>query len=427
LSDDELAAHFSDAAEVRAMLCVEAALATAEARVGVIPTPAAERIARAAVEARITPESLGEGTAGAGVPVPALVAALRAALDDEAAPYVHWGATSQDIVDSGLVLRLRSAVVILEARMTALIARLADMAEAHRKTVMAARTRGQQSTPTTFGLKVAGWMMPLVTHRDRLQAVRTRLLCLSLGGASGTLAALGDKALPVEAALALELDLGLSPLPWHVQRDGVADFAGWLSLVTGTLGKMGQDVILLSQSEVGEVRPGSGGGSSTMPQKSNPIAAETLVTLARFNAGQVGQMHQAMIQEQERGGAAWQLEWLTLPQMVVAAGAALRHATDMVDGMIVDPARMRANLDASNGLNLAEAASFALAAHMPRPKAQALVKQACEEVADSGRPLMDILAEKTDVPVDWQAVADPANAVGPAGDLITRALRAAGR
>jgi len=226
----------------------------------------------------------------------------------------------------------------------------------------------------------------------------------------------------VMEALGAELDLAVPAAPWHARRDSLAEFAGWLSLVTGSLGKMAQDLILLAQSEVAEVRPGAGGGSSTMPQKSNPVACEVMVTLARSNATLLSAMHQAAIQEHERGSPGWQLEWLTLPQMAVAAGAALNHAIAVIETLEVDAARMRANLDASNGLILAEAASFALSAHMPRAEAQALVKLACGEVAESGRPLMEILAGRTDAPVDWEAVADPANYLGAATALIDRLL-----
>ncbi|MCK5620698.1 MAG: 3-carboxy-cis,cis-muconate cycloisomerase, partial [Alphaproteobacteria bacterium] len=236
------------------------------------------------------------------------------------------------------------------------------------------------------------------------------------------LAALGARGVEVMEGMGEELGLAVPAGPWHVRRDNLAEFAGWLSIVTGSLGKMGQDVILLAQSEIAEVRPGAGGGSSTMPQKSNPVACEVMVTAAGLNASLISAMHQATIQEHERGGPGWQLEWLTLPQMAVATGAALNHAIAVIEMLEVDAARMRANLDESNGLILAEAATFALAEHMPRPQAQALVKEACSEVPQSGRTLMEILAGKTDAPLDWDTVADPANYLGSANELIDRIL-----
>ncbi len=423
LSDPDAAALFADAAEARAMLDFEAALARAEARCGVIPDDAAEAIATAAQALEPDLDALGAEEARSGVSVPALVTQLRRTAGAEAGQYVHWGATSQDAIDTALVLRLRSLCDLLDARLAALAGALAEQAEAHRGTVMAGRTRSQQASPTTFGLKIAGWLAPLVRHRARLAELRPRLLVVQLGGAAGTLAALGDDGVAVMEALAGELDLGCPPMPWHGQRDGVGELAGWLALVTGTLGKMGQDLVLLAQTEVGEVRAGEGGASSTMPHKSNPVAAEMLVALARLNAGLAGTMHQAAIQEHERGGPGWTVEWAALPQMAVAAAAALRHAEALARVLEVDAERMAANLAASNGLVLAEAASFALAAHMPRADAQAIVKAAGIEAAAADGHLMDVLAGKTlDVPVDWAALKDPASYLGAADGLIDRVL-----
>jgi 3-carboxy-cis,cis-muconate cycloisomerase len=425
LSDAETAVLFDARAEIRAMLAVEAALARAEAKLGVIPAEAGERIARTAERLEIEPATLAAGTASAGVPVPALVEALRRAVGGEAAAYLHWGATSQDIVDSALLLRLRSAMEIYERRLAALIEQLAALAEAHRATVMAGRTRLQQATPITFGLKVAGWLAPLLRHRQRLRELRPRLLLVSFGGAAGTLAALGDRGLVVAEALAGELALEAPAGPWHTQRDGLAELAGWLALTTGSLGKIGQDVLLLAQSEIGELHEGVGGGSSTMPQKANPVVSETLVAVARMNAGLLATLQQAMLPDHERGGSAWQLEWLTLPQMVVLTGAALRHAVALIGGLRVDVRRMRANVDASNGLILAEAASFALARDMPRPEAQALVKAACRDALAQDRHLIDLLAERVDAPLDWQALRDPSNYLGAADEIVERIIREA--
>lgn len=429
-SDREIAALLDDRARLRAMLEVEAALARVQGRLGVIPPAAATRISEVAVSLELDPADLAPGTASAGVPVPALVAALRAAVGAEAGAYVHWGATSQDIMDSGLVLRLGAVLDALDGRLAAAIEKLAALAQEHRSTVMAARTRSQQALPATFGLKAAGWLLPLARHRERLAQLRPRLLVVQFGGAAGTLAALGEDGVAVMEALATELGLAIPPAPWHSQRDGIAELAAWFALVTGSLGKIGEDLALLAQSEVGEATPrggpgggpDGGGGSSTLPQKTNPVAAETLVTLARFNAGLLAPATEAALQAQERGGAAWPLEWLTLPQMAAATGAALRLAAAALDGLAVDKTRMLANLEASNGLILAEAASFALAAHMPRPEAQALVKTACAEAAESGRHLMDVLAEMSEAPLDWSGLKDPAGYLGAADALIDRIL-----
>ncbi|MDJ0944802.1 MAG: 3-carboxy-cis,cis-muconate cycloisomerase [Kiloniellales bacterium] len=430
LSDAEVAARLDDAAQLRSMLEFEAALARVQGRLGVIPADAAARISKVAESFAPHPADLAEATARDGIPVPALVAALRAAVGAPAAQHLHWGATSQDVIDTALVLRLKPVLEILDQRLANLTQTLAALAERHRRTLMVARTRGQQAVPTSFGLKAAVWLAPLLRARQRLDQLRPRLLLLSFGGAAGTLAALGDRGPAVAEALARELGLGLPPLPWHVQRDGLAELAGWLSLVTGSLGKLGQDVLLLAQGEVSELREGGGpgrGGSSTMPNKANPVASEVLVTAARLNATLVSALHQALPQEQERGGPGWQLEWLTLPQMLVTAGCALRHAADLIENLEVDPARMRRNLEASNGLVLAEAATFALAEHLPRPKAQELVKAACAEAKAGGRHLVDLLAESSDAPVDWAKLRDPANYLGAAETLIDCVLAEVGK
>ncbi len=424
-SDPETALLFSDGETVRAMIEIEVALARVQAAAGMIPAEAAERIA---ITAAAFDPDLGELAAGTeatgGVTIP-LIAQLRAAVGGEAAGFVHWGATSQDIVDTGLVLRLRRTLDLLGGRLDGVAASLARIAKAHRRTLAVARTRSQQAVPTTFGLKVANWLVPLLRHRDRLAEMRPRLLAVQLGGAAGTLAAMGDDGIRIMEALARELDLAVTATPWHTQRDAIAELAGWLTLVTATLGKLGQDIVLLSQSEVGEVREGGGGGSSTMPQKSNPVAAETLVALARFTAGLVGTVHQAALHELERGGAAWQLESMALPQMAVACGAALRHAGRLLDGLAIDPDRMRRNLDAANGLVLAEAASFALARRLPRDTAKAMVTGACREVETTGRHLIEVLKDKTAEAVDWDALADPANYLGAADAFVARVLKAA--
>lgn len=423
LSDEEAAALFTDEATVRSWLAFEAALARAEAKAGVIPKDAADPIAKAAESLKPDMAALGAETARTGLAIPNLVAQIRAGVDGEAINYVHWGATSQDVIDTGLVLRLRDLCDLLDGRLAEIIKLLADQATRHRNVPMPGRTRSQQALPVSFGLKIAGWLEPLIRHRKRLEELRPRLLVLQFGGAAGTLAALGKKGVKAGEALAKELKLPLPAVSRHTQRDAIAEFASWLSLVTGSLGKMGQDLMLLAANEVGEASAGEGGGSSTLPQKNNPIAGEALVALARFNAGMVGTVHQAMVQEHERGGPGWTLEWMTLPQMAVAAAAALRHGLTVAETLAPDAERMRANLEASNGLILAEAASFALSEHMPRAEAQALVKDACRTAAEQDRHLMDVLSEASDAPVDWQALRDPANYLGAASELIDRVLR----
>ena len=301
-SDPEMAARFSDQAAISAMLKVEVALAKVQAQKGVIPQAAYREIADGLADFAPDPAALSRGTADFGVPVPALLKAARAVIGEKGRRYLHWGPTSQDIVDTALVLRLREAIHQIEARTVALIDVMQALASDHAETLMVARARWQQAIPTTFGYKIKLWAEPLQRHRARLDQLKSRLLVLSLGGAAGTLAAMGENGPDVARALAAELDLDLPETPWHSQRDRIAEFAGWLSMLTGSLGKIGQDLLLMAQSEVAELRFSSSGGSSTMPQKSNPIGAEVLVAFSRFNAGLLGTIHQSQIQEHERGG-----------------------------------------------------------------------------------------------------------------------------
>lgn len=424
LGDAEAAALFSDEAEFAAMVRVEAALARVQGRLGIIPAEAGEAISRAVELVSVDPAALAEGTAQSGIPVPALVSALRNAVAGdsgagEAAQYIHWGATTQDIVDTGLVLRLRDLCDLLGARLEDVIAGLARLARAHRDLPMTARTWGQPATPTTFGLRIAGWLAPLLRHRARLAELRPRLLVVSCGGASGTMAAMGGHGPQVEAALAADLGLGAAPKPWHAERDAIAELGGWLSLVTGSLAKMGADLKLMASA--GTARAGSAGGSSTMPQKQNPVGAEALVALARHNAAALGALHGALVHAEERDAGAWSAEWLTLPPMAVAAGAALRHARHLAETLRPDPAAMRSEIDATQGTILAEAAQFALAEHMPRPEAQALVKGAANDLR-RGETLTDALRRHTGAPVDWDAFADPARLIGAAAALVDRVL-----
>lgn len=413
--DADLQPLFSDSAEIRAMLLVEGALARAQGRAGLIPETAAEFIGRAAETVMIDPAGLAKGAAAAGVPAPALVAAFRAAMEaPEHARHVHFGATSQDIVDTGLALRLRRALEIIGARLAALIDALAAKAAAEAETPMAARTRSQIATPTSLGARIAVWRAPLLRCRDRLEALKPRLLRVSLAGASGALAAMGPEGPRVAALMAEDLRLAHDPVPWHAARDNIAELGGALTLLTGALGKIGLDLMLMTRSEIAEVSAGAPGGSSTMPHKANPVAPEALVTLARANAGIVGRLYDAQLHAEERDGAAWALEWLTLPQIVIAAGAALTHAAGLIGTLAARPERMRAAMDATHGLMMAEAATFALAAHMPRPEADALVKAAIARALGEGRPLGDVLAESVDAPVDWAKAMDPASYMGQA-------------
>ncbi|WP_118135771.1 adenylosuccinate lyase family protein [Oceanicella sp. SM1341] len=413
--DAEAAALFTDTAQLRAMLLFEGALAEVQGRLGIIPQDSAFFIARAAREVQIDPAGLAAGTAKDGVTAPALVAAFRKAMEaPEHAKWIHWGATSQDVIDTALVLRLRRFLEIMEGRLEALEATLAQQAARHAGTVLAARTRAQMATPTTLGAKIAVWAAPLARHRERLAQMRPRLLTVSLAGASGTNAALAGRGTEVMEGVAAELRLAASPIPWHAARDTIAELAGWLAMVTGSLGKMGTDIIALTQSEIREISAGTGGASSTMPHKSNPVEPEALVTLARRAGGDLSTIQNAMLHAQERDGAAWALEWMALPALCMGCAAALRHARALAETIEANPDRMRADIDATSGMMMAEAAVFALSAHMPRPEAQALVKRACAEALAHGTTLGATLPGLTDAPLDWDTVLDPASYTGDA-------------
>jgi len=332
VGDKEIAAAFSVEADIRAMLAFEAALAEAEAAAGLISREAAARIA--AVCADFSPDiaALANGAARDGVVAPALVSMLRQAVGEPHAAAAHRGATSQDVVDTSLVLRLKGVVAMMQARLEALLAALQALEAGQGETPLMGRTRMQRALPIRAADKLRAWREPLQRHRERLAALKPRLFVAQFGGAVGTREGLDGKGDMVAAELARRLDLGDGPC-WHAERDALAEFASWLSLVSGALGKIGQDVALMAQNEIGEVKLAEGGGSSAMPHKSNPVRAEALVALARFNAALLGAQHQALVHENERSGAAWTLEWMILPQMAVATGAALRHAAAMLQGM----------------------------------------------------------------------------------------------
>jgi 3-carboxy-cis,cis-muconate cycloisomerase len=427
-SDAEVVEQFSDAQFVRSMLEVESALAAVQGRLGSIPAEVADQIVDVAASLEVDFERLRGGVEKSGVPVIELVRQIREQVGGEAADYVHWGATSQEIFDTARGLQIRAVLTILESRLGSLIQNLSRLADRHRHTLMAGRTHSQQALPITFGFKVAGWLAPLLRHRERLTEMRPRVLVVQFGGAVGTLAALGESGEQVQIALAEELELNLPPLPWYSQRDNMAELASWLSLVSGSLAKMAQDIILLAQSEVGELRESgdaSRGGSSTMPQKNNPIISELIITAARTNASLLSSMHQAQVQEHERGTHGWQMEWLVLPQMFNLTAAALNKALFLSQNLVVDEERMRQNVAASNGLMLAEAVSYALAkTSMSKADANKLAKEASQVVKQEGRHLIDVIRERTDAPLDWKALREESAYLGSTDAFIDRVLQA---
>ncbi|MEY4698499.1 MAG: hypothetical protein RIT14_2927 [Pseudomonadota bacterium] len=391
--DDETAALFTDSAEVRAMLLVEGALARVQGNLGVIPETAAAFIDRSAREVMIDPAGLAAETAVNGVPVPALIAAFRKAMEaPDHARYLHWGATSQDIMETAQALRLRRVIDLWDARLQALTRQLARLARAHADLPMAARTYGQAATPTSFGAVVACWGHPLLRQRARLAGLRDDLAVVSLGGAAGTLSAMGQQGPAIRAGLAQALGLGDPGHSWHAERDSIGAFAAWMAGMVGSLGKMGEDLILMAQSGIAEVAISGAGGSSTMPQKQNPVGPSVLVALARQGIALSGAVQGAGLHRQQRDGAAWFTEWLCLPQLCILTGRALALALDLSQRITPDPAAMARGLEDGAGLIRAEEFTFLLARHMPRPEAQAKVKALCARARPGGPSLADLLA-----------------------------------
>ncbi len=397
---DALRDAVSGRAWVEAMLEFEAALAAAEAEAGVIPAGAASAIAEASDADRFDPGELGRAARASGNPAAPLVKALTDAVEGDAAGYVHWGATSQDVMDTASMLVARRALAALDEELGGVAAACARLADEHRETIMAGRTLLQQALPTTFGLKAAGWLVGVLEARKRLAAVP---LAVELGGAAGTLASLGSDGLRVLALLAERLELEEPTLPWHSSRARVAELGAALAIAASTLEKVARDVVLLAQTEVGEVaEPADGerGGSSTLPHKRNPVGSALAIACAARVRGEASILLGAMAQEHERAAGAWQAEWEALGRALAYSGGAAAAMREVLEGLEVRPERMRENL---SDLVMAEAASMKLAQEVGRAEAQRQVK----EIIESGESLGEL---------------DPASYLGSADAFVDRAL-----
>ncbi|WP_458369289.1 3-carboxy-cis,cis-muconate cycloisomerase [Pseudomonas mandelii] len=424
---------FCDQGRVQAMLDFEAALARAEASEGLIPLSAAASIAAACQVGHYDFSALGEAIATAGNSAIPLVKALGkqiAANDAEAERYVHLGATSQDVMDTGLVLQLRRALALIESDLAQLGETLATQALRFVATPLAGRTWLQHATPVTLGMKIAGWLGAVTRSRQRLQELKPRLLVLQFGGASGTLAALGEQAMPIAEALAGELQLTLPDQPWHTQRDRLVEFGAVLGLIAGSLGKLGRDISLLMQTEAGEVfepsAPGKG-GSSTMPHKRNPVGAAVLIGAATRVPGLLSTLFSAMPQEHERSLGLWHAEWETLPEICCLVSGSLKQALLVADGLEVDADRMARNLDLTQGLVLAEAVSIVLAQRVGRDTAHHLLERCCKRAVAEQRHLRAVLGEEPQVTAELSALEldrllDPAHYLGQAHTWVERAV-----
>lgn len=398
LSSPGMRAACDDAAYLQHMLDFESALARAEVAVGVIPAAAAAPIAAACRADRFDVAALAQAASRAGnlaIPLVKALTANVATTDADAARYVHWGATSQDVIDTATMLQLRAAIDVLLPDLDRAIAGFATLAKKHRDTAMVARTWLQHALPMPFGLKLAEYAAALHRSRQRLRRLRAESLVLQFGGAAGTLAALGDKGLAVAEKLAGELDLRLPEAPWHTHRDRIAEAASVFAILTGTCGKIARDVTLMMQTDVAEAFEPAGegrGGSSTLPHKRNPVAAASALGAATMAPGLAATIFAAQVQDHERSAGPWHAEWPTLPSLELVTSGALAAIVDIAEGLDVDAARMRANLDTTHGLIMAEAVSMALADKIGKSDAHHIIEAASRKSISDKKHLHDVLA-----------------------------------
>lgn len=420
---------FSDMALVRRYLEVEVALARAQARCGVIPKDAAEAIDRQSRLEALDFEEMRRETDVVGYPILPLVHQL-ARNCEEAGAFLHWGATTQDIMDTASVLQIRAALDIVESDLREVRRILTELATKHRDTPMAGRTHLQHALPITFGYKAAVWLAMFDRHQQRLSELRKRVLVISFGGAAGTLASLGDQGFEVQHALAEELNLDVPATTWHVARDGFAETVNFLALVAGSLGKVALDLMILASTEVAEIYEPfvkGRGASSTMPQKRNPISSELMLAASKAVRQNAGLMLDAMVQDFERATGPWHAEWIALPQSFLLTAGALHQAKFVLGGLIVDTERMRRNLQMSRGLIAAEAVMMGLAPVLGRQRAHDIVYDACRLANEESRSLRDALLDQPAVAAHFnreaiEGLTDPANYLGLAPRMVDRAV-----
>jgi 3-carboxy-cis,cis-muconate cycloisomerase len=424
---------FSETEHLQSLLHFEAALARAEAQAELFPEAAARAIAIKCQPDLFDLKAISEGAARSGnlaIPVIKQLTELVAKDDSHSARFVHWGATSQDVIDTAVVLQLRRAFEIFEKDLQRLSDTLAGLIGAHRNTLLVGRTWMQQALPTTFGFIVAGWLDAILRDRKRLQEIRERALTLQFGGAVGTLAALGAKGPAVAEALAKDLRLSLPATPWHSHRDRFAEVATTFGICCGNLSKIARDISLHSQTEIGELSEPAAdgrGGSSSMPHKRNSVTCAVVLAAGQRVPGLVCTMLTCMDQEEQRGLGSWHAEWETLPEIICLTAGALGHLTQMLSGLEVHTDRMKINLHATSGLIFAEAVSLALAEHMGKPAAHGLVEAACKKALDKKRPLKDVLLEDAAIaghlaPADIDRLFEAQNYLGSATTFADRVL-----
>jgi 3-carboxy-cis,cis-muconate cycloisomerase len=434
-STEAMRSVFSDENRVQKYLDFEAALARAEARLGIIPTEAAEEICRHCHAAEMDFAKLKTQTERIGYPVLPVVQQLVGLCRDGLGEWCHWGATTQDITDTATVMQIREALVLIERHIDGIAGALAALARKYRDTPMAGRSNLQQAVPITFGYKMATLLAAFARHRERLSELRSRVLVGEFGGAAGTLSSLGGRGLATQAELMKELKLGVPAIPWHTVRDCIAEVGCFLGLVTGTCGKIALDVKLLMQTEVEEVYEPfheGRGSSSTMPQKRNPISSVYITALVSVVRQQVAALLDAMVEDHERATGPWEIEWIVVPEIFCLTAGALAQTEFVLKGLQVDAKKMRANLDLTKGLIVSEAVMMGLGPYLGRQYAHDLVYDICRKVVATGRPLIDLLAENAEIAkhLDRPALeklCDPANYLGEAGAMVDRVLARTGQ
>ena len=421
---------FSDEQRTAYYLEIEAALARVQGRLGIIPAEAAREIeAKCRIE-NIDLGKLKQQTERIGYPILGVVQQIVAICADGLGEWCHWGATTQDITDTATVMQIRAALDLVEADMEKIAAALAGLARRYRDTPMAGRSNLQQAVPITFGFKAASLLAAFQRHRQRLAQLRPRVLVGEFAGAAGTLASLGTDGLKVQAALMQELKLGQPEIAWHTVRDRIGEVGCFLGLLTGTLGKIAMDVKLLMQTEVAEAfEPFAQGrgSSSTMPQKRNPISSLYIHAAAALVRQHAAALMEAAVADHERSTGPWEIEWIALPEIFLLSSGALAQTRVVVEGLEVDAARMRANLDITHGTIVSEAVMMGLGPYLGRQRAHDLVYDICREVAATGTPLIDLLAGNAEVNrhlarAELERMVDPAHYLGLAGEMIDRVL-----
>jgi 3-carboxy-cis,cis-muconate cycloisomerase len=421
---------FSDGNRVQKYLDFEAALARAQARLGIIPQQAAEEICAHCKLSEIDFNKLKTQTERIGYPVLPVVQQLVALCRDGLGEWCHWGATTQDITDTATVMQIREALTLIEADLDGIADALAVLARKHRDTPMAGRSNLQQAVPITFGYKMATVLAAFERHKQRLRELKRRVLVGEFGGAAGTLSSLGGRGLEVQAELMKELKLGQPAIAWHTVRDTIAEVGCFLGLVTGTCGKIAFDIKLLMQTEVEEVYEPfhqGRGSSSTMPQKRNPISSVYITALTAVVRQQTAALLDAMVEDHERATGPWEIEWIVLPEIFSLTAGALAQTLFVLTGLQVDAKKMRANLDLTKGLIVSEAVMMGLGPHLGRQYAHDLVYDICRQVVATGRPLAELLAENEEIKKHFDRAAleklcDPANYLGEAGAMVDRVL-----